>query len=224
MTENRLLDAVDELSAPIRHRQPQDILSDGKVVGQQHITVILPSLLDQMDAAIRSSMGGSTSGGSLAHERSILDTDALFKLMRMASQIRDWCHIRKVVPTGDAGKDLRAWYTASLPVPMPVESEEAHARILTRWAGEIRAKLDPWREKDLPDECPVCGAGDWWRDGERFLRPLIIRYRPDGPDMVQQSRAMCRSCEQVWTVRELAFEIEERDKRHAEHVVVADTA
>lgn len=202
MTEyNDLLDAVDQLTKPTRTKVVQD---DNNVA-----TVEMPPLLDGLQSAIRSSMGGNTAGGALAHERSILDDDALFKFIRIASQIIDWCRARKVATTGDAGHNLRAWYASNLGQAMSDEVEAYYTRTLNGWAGEIRSKLDPWREKDLPDACPVCEAKEWWRDGERFPRPLIVRYKPDGPDMVQNAKAMCRACTKVWGVRELAYELEQ---------------
>lgn len=215
-TQKSLYDAVEELTKLQRHTERQDVVSNGRTIGTQKVTIELPSLLGQMLEAIRSSMGGSTSGASLAHERSILDDDALFKMMRIASEIRGWCVAAKLVPTGDAGDDLRAWYVYTLAHPLTVEGETYRIKRMGGWAGQIRAKIDPWREKDLPDACPVCGATDWWRDGERYYRPLIVRYKPSGPDMVQQAKAMCRACEQVWNVRELAYAIEQAEEmKHA---------
>jgi hypothetical protein len=75
------------------------------------------------------------------------------------------------------------------------------------WAGYIRAKLDPERERELPDVCPACGAGEWWRDGVRFLHPLVVRYRL-GTELVGDARGLCRACEKSWGARELAFALE----------------
>jgi len=213
-----LLDAVDRLTKPDRRSIRQDLLTEGKVTGTQRVTVELPPLLERLDEAIRSSLGGTAGGASLAHERAILDTDALFMFIKIASIIRDWTIAARLRPTGDAGKDLRAWYTATLAHPLSDEVEAFHSRMLHGWAGQILGKLDPWREKDLPDACPVCGATEWWNkaDGLPYTRPLIVRYKPDGADMIQQARALCRACEEVWSVRALAYDLEQAAGRHAE--------
>ena len=74
MTEtDPLLEAVEALTKPNRRKQLQDIIQgytttdlDGvthehqRTVGTQKVTVELPPLLDLLDDAIQSSMGGST--------------------------------------------------------------------------------------------------------------------------------------------------------------------
>lgn len=203
-----LLSAVDELTLVVNTRERQEILEDGKVIGFQNVTVSLPPLLQQMDDAIRSSMGGNTSGASLAHEASPLDTDALFKLIKIESQIRDWCRNFRVTPSKRPVDDLRAWYVATLAKGLDDAAEDFYVNTLGGWAGTIRAKLDPWREKDLPSPCPLCGSKSWWQDGAEYYRPLVIRYHPDDPEMVKNARGFCRSCEAIWPVRALAYELE----------------
>lgn len=210
MTQS-LLDAVDELTLVTNTRERQEVLEDGKVIGFQNVTISLPPLLQQMDEAIRSSMGGSTSGASLAHEASPLDTDALYKLIKIETQIRDWCRMYAVTPTKRPGDDLRAWYVATLTRGLDDAAETFYVKTLGSWAGIIRSKLDPWREKDLPDACPACGARTWWSAGSEFYRPLVIRYKPDEEQMVSRAKAVCRACDEVWNVRELAYAIEQAE-------------
>jgi len=140
----------------------------------------------------------------------VLNTAALFTAMRISSQIGDWCHLVGVRPVKDSTVDLRAWYVAILATQGRFENERAQVKQLNAWAGQIRSLLDPPRERDLPDLCPVCGADAWYdpKDGKKYPRPLIIRYRPTGADMIQQAKALCRACETVWGVRELAYAIE----------------
>lgn len=211
MTDNRLLDAVDELTKPTRTKLIQDGPHGELVEGRRTITVEQPSLLEQLDTAIRSSMGGaSTSGASLAFERGLLDAGALFAAIKINAAIKDWCRGLNVKTTNNPTTDLRAWYAATLSHEFPPGAEEYRIRTMRGWVGQIRSLLDPPREKDLPDACPLCGATEWWdpKTSHKFLRPLVIRYRP-GPDMVQDAKGMCRACETVWNVRELAFLIEQ---------------
>lgn len=173
-----------------------------------HVT-LLP-LLDQLRDAIRSSIGGTAAGASLAHERSVLDADALQKAMTIASQIGDWCRIVGARhDRADLTGSLRAWYTARL-ATNPTEAEDDWYRHqLQGWVSFIWSKLDPIRERELVDAvCPVCGADEWWRSGERFRHPLVVKYRTNEADMIERGRAMCRACEHVWGVRELAYELE----------------
>lgn len=207
-----VLDAVDELTVPQKRNEMQDIIRDGHVIGQQRVAVTLPPLLTQLSEAIRSSIGGTSSGASLKSESSILDADALYKFIQIDNLIRDWCRSMKLVPGKDPAENLRAWYVATMTRPVNEEAEAWHIKKMTGWAGSIRAKLDPWREKDLPDQCPACGAKTWWREGAEYFRPLVIRYKPEGADLIQQARALCRACETVWQVRELAWALEQNDQ------------
>jgi hypothetical protein len=155
-------------------------------------------------------MGGSTRGAALASESAVLNVSALYEAMKIETQVRDWCRRVNVIPTKSATKDMKAWYAATLAHTLDDAQENYYTNTLDQWARSIRGMLNPWREKDLPDPCPACGATDWWDKStrSRYLRPLIIRYRPDGADMVERSHGMCRSCEEVWNVRELAWLIE----------------
>lgn len=207
-----LLDVIDELTLVQNSRERQEVLKDGKVAGFQTVTVTQPPLLEQLDEAIRSSMGGSTAGASLPHEASPLDTDALFKFIKIESQIRDWCRNFRVPVAKEPVDNLRAWHAATLAKGLEPAVETFYVKALRGWVGLIRSKLDPWREKDLPDACPICGATSWWLDGSEYYRPLIIRYKPDEDQMVSKARASCRACETVWNVRELAYAIEQAEE------------
>jgi len=219
-TINTLLNAVDVLTVPRRTTVCQDIVDGcGKSIGVQQFRLLRPALLTQLDDAISSSLGGKTRGATLASERSILNADALYKKILIESQIGHWCHTVDVKRTGNAAANLRSWYVAVTANRLPKEEEGFYVRQLSKWAVTIRGVLDPWREKDLPDPCPACSATQWWdkRTGAMFLRPLIVRYRPDGADMISRSHASCRACEKVWNVRELAWEIEHADpEQHAD--------
>jgi hypothetical protein len=190
-----LLDAVDELTLPKRVKVMQD---------EGVVSVTIPPLLTQLDEIIRSDIGLTASGASLAHERNILDADALYRFIQISSQIRDWCRLVGVRPGGTPALALRQWFVAATP---DEQATAWHVRKLGSWAAYIRAKLDPPRERELPDRCPDCGATEWWRDGVRFLHPLVIKYRV-GPGLVDQATAVCRACEKSWAVRELAFALE----------------
>ena len=199
-----LLEAVDALTQP---RKSKVVQEKGGITCTSPVE--LPSLLEQLQLSIQSSMGGSTSGASLAFEGAPLNTAALFEAMKITSQIGDWCRGVKIIPTREPADDLRAWYVATLAINQSPEVETSHIRQLGKWANTIESLLDRPREKDLPDACPVCEASEWWKDGVRYYRPLIIRYRPDEP--VGNASAMCRACAETWNARELAFALEQKE-------------
>jgi hypothetical protein len=208
-TTYTLLDAVDDLTLDQRRKERQEVIRHGHVIGHQRVDITLPPLLTQLAEAIRGTIGAGSSG-SLSSERNLLDADALFKFIQIDAQIRDWCRGLKILPSKDPADNLRAWYVARLTHTHEAEDDSYHIKKLGQWAGQIRSKLDPWRERELPDECPACGAKSWWRDGAEYFRPLIIKYKPTGPDLIQEARCLCRACEQTWGVRELAYELELR--------------
>lgn len=207
MTDDRtdpLLEAVEDLT----NQQVSKIIQEGNLV-----EIRLPPLLAQLDSAIHSSMGGNSAGASLAFEGAPLNTAALFQAMKISSQVRDWCHAAKVVPVKNTAADLSAWFNVFSRSNPELEVERYRVKVLHGWASSIRGMLNPPREKDLPDDCPACGADGWYdaRDGHKYPRPLIIRYRPQEDNLVDEAKGMCRACEQMWGVRELAYAIEERD-------------
>lgn len=212
--ENLLLDAVDALTNPVWSKVIQEDML--RPSGTKTIRIELPSLLEQLDEAIRGTMGGG--GGSLPSERNLLDSDALFRLIKISSMIGDWARAAgAVVVKDDAGTTLRNWYVSYSVKLSSMESERFYIGKLNAWAHQIEAKLDPPRVKDLPDACPVCGAVTWWLASTKaeYPRPLVIEYKPTGPNLIQEARALCRSCETVWGVRELAYELEQAEARHA---------
>ncbi len=209
---NTLLDAVDALTKPVRTKVIQEITD--KETGKTRTvttTVVLPPLLTQLDEAIRGTIG---IGGSsaLPNERNALNNDALARFMTISSTIRDWARMVGVTskPADHPGPLLRQWYVAYKVRPAGLESERFYEGQMTAWAEQIKAMFDPDRIYDLPDACPVCGATEWVNtdDGLKYGRPLIVRFKPDGPDMIQQAQGMCRACLQVWSVRELAYALE----------------
>ena len=211
---NLLLEALDSLTLPVRSKIIQDGPVGTGLAGQQTVTVELPPLLQQLDDAIRGTIGIGGSG-SLANERNMLNNDALHRFMSISSTIRDWARMVgvEVKPADQPGPTLRKWYVAYTARPTGTDPERFYEHQMTGWATQIRAMFDPHRIYDLPDACPVCGATEWVNDddGLRYNRPLIVKFKPDGPDMIQQAEGMCRACLQVWSVRELAYAIEHHE-------------
>ena len=199
-----LLEAVEALTKPSRTKVVQD---DGNVV-----TVELPSLLDQLDAAIRGSIVGIGGSGSLANERNMLNGDALHKAMTIKSVVKDWARMAGVKPVHGATvtEILRRWYVAYVGKSTEHTADRFYLGQLTGWAEQITAMFNPPRVRELPDPCPDCHAVEWENeaDGLMYLRPLQIQFQPDLPDLISNAKGICRACPKTWSARELAYEIE----------------
>jgi hypothetical protein len=205
MTE--LLDAVDELTRPgVLHHTIQD--------SRFTCVVFDTPLLDRLEGEIRFSLSREGSK-SLPNQRVPINSGALMLFMQISSQITDWAHgVKATVYKGDPTRTLRSWYVVWTQTTREPEVINARTRILGNWAAAIRREIEPPRQKDLPDPCPTCGASEWWRDGERYPRPLVVES-PRNPDksLVDESTAHCRACDKRWGARELAYDLEQVTNR-----------
>lgn len=198
-----LLDAIDALTKPVTLHQS---IPDSKFT----CLVVDAALLDRLEIEIRFSL--SREGAkSLPNQRVPINSGALMLFTRISAQITDWAHdVKATIHKGSPARTLRSWYVAWNQGVRTDADRAARAKILHGWAGQIRRELEPPRTKDLPDACPACGATEWWRDGERYPRPLVVES-PRNPEksLIDESRAFCRACEKVWGARELAYELEQ---------------
>lgn len=207
--ENYLLDAVHALTKPVVNKIIQDGPIGSGLAGQTIATSTQPPLLTQLDEAIGGTIGIGGSK-SLASQRSVLDADALYRFTLISSTVKDWCRMVGATVTNDASTNLTAWY-----LKYDDRTTGAGSRFytsqLTGWKTQIESKLDPPRIRELPDRCPVCDANLWYDPSDKlpYLHPLIVKYKPTGPDMIQQAEALCRACGQTWGVRELAYQLEQ---------------
>jgi len=174
-----LLDAVDALTKPTRT----------KVIQGDVVTVVHHDpLLVQLEAAIRSSIGGTISGGGLSSERNLLDNDALFESMKITDAIGSWCRLAGVKPTRVPADDLLAWFEAN------PDAGEFYTNQLVGWAKFIRAKMDPTKALEVKGECPECGSVVWVDvEGSEHPRPVLVTYQPENP--LNTVQAVCRAAE-----------------------------
>lgn len=206
---SELLDAVDELTKP----QTVTVIQSYKDHPDKKTQIVHPPRLDQLRAAISEAMSSDGSSSALASQRNLLNTSALYDWLMITNRINDWAQIEKSrVTRNDPGRTLRAWYAKWIGKEREPASVNYHLRYLQKWVAQIDTTLDPPRIKDLPDACPICDATAWWnpKTREQYPRPLIVTYRETGPNMIQDARGMCRACEEVFTVRQLAYAIEQK--------------
>lgn len=159
-----------------------------------------PNLLEQLHAAVTSSIGGNGSG-QLAHTRTPFDVGALNLYGAIDERIRAWF----LMLDGKPGKDLtltqllRSWHRLRNATTFTDDDNDRYASILTGWKTAILDILDP--PEQIPymgQACPICNntrarveiAGEvedtvaLWA----FLRP---EYRDEG------SYGLCRACRTV---------------------------
>jgi len=170
-----------------------------------------PPLLVQLETAIHGSMNsGSGASSSAPGEVIPLDGDALNQFTIISSQINDWCRMAGAGRQKHPVDGLRAWHAATLAT---LTEPHWHVMQLRQWAGLIRSKLNPRRRRDLPDPCPECAATSWAdEDGNSGLRPLVVSFQPDSPDVLATASVTCRACGSEWrgitAIRAVAYELE----------------
>lgn len=201
----QLLDAVDELTKPVTLHQ---------VIADSRFTCVVQdlALLDRLENEIRFSLSREGSS-SLPNQRVPINSGALMLFMRISSQINDWANgAKSTVYKGDPSRTLRAWFVTWTQTAREHGDIAGRVKIITGWGVSIRREIEPPKQKDHPDPCPACGATEWWRDGERYPRPLVIESpRHPVASLVDESTATCRACEKRWTARELAYELETKE-------------
>ncbi|MBC7594515.1 MAG: hypothetical protein H7288_11355 [Kineosporiaceae bacterium] len=171
--------------------------------------VVDKPLLEQLDEAIRSNMGGSTRGASDPAARAVANLGALMKMMQISSQIMDWARIvGSVIDKPSMVVTLERWHVKYIGGVHDDAITAGHARMLTSWAEQIEALLDPPREMDFEQNCPTCGSDCWWSPADKasYPRPIVVKYRPGEP--IDSAEGLCRACKTVFGARELQFELE----------------
>jgi hypothetical protein len=206
---NYLLDAVDALTKPVRRK----VIQDTEGGGTQTVTIILPCLLEQLEASIYGSVVNDGGGGSSApQQRNVLDGDALFALVKMKSAIGDWSRMVGIRATKEAVDDLRQWYIAYNARPAS-DGREFYERELGKWARQIEARLDPVKRLEITEPCPVCGANEYTDEEGQVLKfPVVVEWRESAGQPLERAAGLCRACLTVWegghALRSLRFDLD----------------
>jgi hypothetical protein len=216
MTDNRLLDAVDALSKPTVDNVKQTT-DDGTYI--RTVPVEHPALLQQLAEAVVPSAGND--GGSKsasARERNIVDSEALWELTKIQTELRDWMrHNPAAFDRNDLPGSLRRWYVhanVSHPDTNP-DWIEWVIRELRRWERIIINKLDRTRKQlETGHLCPLCKTAQWIdQDGARQPARLILSYRRDDDGRTSEERVICQRCRTGWdsmgAIEELGEELAE---------------
>lgn len=208
-----LLDAVDKLTLESREHHAQLFkLKDGPK-WRVH-TVRVPSLLDQLRAAVHPSGEQSGTHGSAPDTRSVLDVEALHLLAVIGTQAHDWCRMAGIRRRRqDIAGNLRAWHAHTLAL-VGFDPGWAVGQ-LRKWARQITEHLEPPKSFEAHYPCPICGTTEWGdRIGGGSQWPIEIRYRIDDDGAMRGETALCRACRVVWdshaAVVELADEMHEK--------------
>lgn len=215
MTDTRLLDIIDALTKPtVTHiKQTSD---DGEYL--RTVSVEHPALLQQLaDAVVPSAGNDGGSKSASARERNVLDSDALWELTRIETQIRDWMrHNLAAFNRNDLPRSLRSWYvTYQAEATRSLITDDYFVRELRRWERIITTKLDR-TVKQIPTGylCVLCGTQQWIDpDGERQPARLILSYRKDEDGRTSEERVTCQRCRTGWdsmaAIEELGEELSE---------------
>lgn len=214
MTDTRLLDAVDALTMSAIDHVTQKA-DDGTYV--RTVSIEHPPLLQQLaDAVVPSAGNDGGSKSASARERNVLDSDALWELTRIETELRDWLrHDRTALDRLDLPASLRRWYVGYNAHATSAELDDWHVRELRRWERVITARLDR-SVKQIPTGylCVLCKDQQWIdQDGERQPARLILSYRRDEDGRTSEERVTCQRCRTTWgnwdAIKELGEELTE---------------
>lgn len=212
-----LLAAVDQLTKRWSHRveQPETDEQPARTSIIRH----RPRLQMLADAIISST--NRDGGGAQARERDVMNSQAAQMLLDYTRQINDAARAFDI-PAGRPIPTLRAWYAASLSRVTPDSWEAAWAGKFERWASEIDSLLNPPQQVTIERPCPSCESAFYVDKMDKQQKPWPLRarkwdIRQHGTDAADASCIVCGArWDGITAIRELAFELEARDGRHAE--------
>lgn len=217
MTDTRLLDAVDALTKPTVDNVKQTT-DDGTYI--RTVPVEHPPLLQQLaDAVVPSAGNDGGSKSTSARERNIVDSDALWELTKIETELRDWMrHDLAAFDRKDLPASLRRWYVVYSATPLAQvqnEMSEWLIRELRRWERIILSRLDRTiKQLETGHLCPLCKTAQWIdQDGARQPARLILSYRRDDDGRTSEERVTCQRCRTGWdslaAIEELGEELAE---------------
>ena len=180
-------------------------------------------LLDQLQAAVASSLGGDGFGKS-ARERVPIDTSALMLYEMIDGRVRSWLDELGARPgkTVTVTQALRTWYVMWSAGHHDDHLEDRYRSVIVSWEQQIMDKLQPPKRIEITAPCTVCGK-EWMNVGLKLSNGADD---PEDLEMVrvlnaverstlEESYAVCRACSTVWLgvgrMRELRASLDDRD-------------
>lgn len=210
-----LLDAVDALTLRW-HVDVRD--DDGKLLTR----IRHKPRLDMLTDAIISSTN-KNGGGALARERDVMNSQAAQMRIDYKRAINKAAAVMGVA-AGEPVPTLRAWYAATLSKVVTDSFADEWIGTLTRWAQEIDNLLNPPETVTVEAACPLCEATFFTdKEGREVPWPIRARkwdIRQHGTDAADASCIVCGGrWDGLTAIRELAYELENRELRHADNGV-----
>lgn len=197
---NDLLTSIDRLTKPVRRAFTQhEVEFAGMVLPERIVTITDQSLLEQLAAAVGSSMEQGKGSGRLARERTPVDISALMLLEEIDERVRSWMLDAGIRASSRAELSslLRRWFIAWKVKRVEDAAILEHNRVIDRWVTQIQDMLEPPVKQELTSRCPRCqkmwvtvGKGE---DAES-VRALWAVWR-ENPD---DSYGTCRGCGHIW--------------------------
>lgn len=211
-----LLASIDELTKPT----PVPLMQKANLeygIAERIVKRTDPSLLDQLRAAIGSSLGGTSGAGQLARERTPIDMGAFTLYDEIDQRVRAWMLDAGIRPSNKAtpGDVLRRWYILWSQKQVADSAARNHQQIIDRWVTSIRDILDPPTRQELTQACPKCDRR-WVLVGhgeEAQSRSALWAVWRDDPNL---SYATCVGCDSTWlgvgNMRLLRIQLDDKEK------------
>ena len=216
-----VLTLVDQLTT--RHNISFTVEVGGET---RRMTVTHEPLLQQLRAAVISSIGAHPGGGALPSERSVIDSDALEQYDQVEGIVIGlYKQVTDAVPFESPEKTLRQWYIefANRARSGKVSVEVVHKvqRKLHKIVTDIENKLNPATIMEITSPCPRCGKEYGLDENGVYRHAVIVESRIDENKSLDDTRAKCVSCGATWVhgrgMRQLRWEIDQVEAgRHAE--------
>lgn len=179
-----------------------DVLSPQETGRDRYITLDYKPMLDMLDDACRSGIGGQPSSGRTDPAgRSLLDLQAFELREHIDGTVRAWIgklgREKPAAELKDAVRQLSGILHAHHAAGTIPDSEHDRIRaFFPRWCEKISRIYDPPVEKELDGACPnaECEQTHWVnRDGDQAAALIAFYHRGSG--LVQ---AKCRACGWTW--------------------------
>lgn len=194
------LDAVDAQNAIDKLTRPwTDVLTPKETGTGKYVPVDFPPLLDMLDDACRSSIGGVPSSGRTdPASRNLLNLEAHGLREHIDGTVRAWIgelskrrpEVELKAAVVQLGGILHAHQAAA---SMPTVEYQRITAFFPRWCDRIWRLFDPPVVKDIVGACPNCAETSYQAmDGAKSTAMIAFYWRGIRPE------AKCQRCGEHW--------------------------